>query len=86
MLSTVTIMPKVIALAPNGHANTDADVAAFLRKMADHIESGVRSNVRQLVMVLESGGELETWAVGGPCDNARLVGLLTIAAARAQVE
>ena len=73
-------MTNLAALPTTGHANCDADVAKFLREMADNVEQGCYGPVRQIVVTMESGGQLETWVAGGPCDTARLVGLMYMAA------
>lgn len=33
-------------------------------------------------LIMEAGSDANTWVAGGPCDNARIVGLMSIATAR----
>lgn len=73
-------MTTLAALPTTGYANCNEDVAKFLREMADGIEAGKYGQIRQLMTTIEAGGKVETWVAGGPCDNARIVGLLHIAA------
>lgn len=73
-------MSNIKRMPTTGHANCNEDVAKFLREMADNVESGAYGTIRQLMATIESGGEIETWVAGGPCDNARIVGLMNMAA------
>ena len=73
-------MSNIKRLPTTGHANCNEDVANFLREMADNVEAGSYGDIRQLVAIIESNGDLDTWVAGGPCDNARIAGLMQIAA------
>lgn len=75
-------MSNLKAMPTTGHANCNGDVAKFLREMADGVEAGNYGEIRQLVATIESGGELETWVAGGPCDYARIIGLMNLATVR----
>lgn len=75
-------MSNIKAMPITGYANSNADVAKFLREMADNVEAGNHGDIRQVALVMESGGDANTWVAGGPCDNARIVGLMSIATAR----
>lgn len=72
-------MSAIVELPVTGHANCNEDVARFLRRMADNVEAGEYGQIRQLITIIESGGQLETWVAGGPCDNARIAGLMSMA-------
>lgn len=73
-------MSNIKALPITGFANCNGDVAVFLRELANTVEGNCLGDVRQALVVFEVDGELDTWVAGGPCDNARVVGLLSIAA------
>lgn len=75
-------MTKLAALPTTGHANCNADVARFLREMADMVDAGSIGDIRQLMVITEAAGKLDTWVAGGPCDNARVVGLIEMAKIR----
>lgn len=75
-------MSKLAALPTTGHANCNADVANFLRELADTVDAGGVGDVRQLMVITEAAGKLDTWVSGGPCDNARVVGLIEMAKIR----
>jgi hypothetical protein len=75
-------MTNLKAMPTTGHANCNADVANFLREMARDVEAGAHGDIRQVALIMESGGSANTWVAGGPCDNARIVGLMSIATAR----
>lgn len=73
-------MSNIAALPTTGHANCKEDVASFLREMADNVEKGEHGEIRQMLVILEAGGDVDTWISGGPCDNARILGLMHMAA------
>lgn len=75
-MSNLTLLPIT------GHTNSNEDVATFLRELADIVESSDHSAVRQVAVIVEAEEDVETWVAGGPWDNARIVGLMTIATAR----
>lgn len=74
------VMSNLKEVPRTGYAVSNTDIAAYLHDLADNISRGDQGEVRQLVVVVEAAGELEIWVAGGPCDNARVVGLLTLAA------
>ncbi len=73
-------MSNLAALPTTGHANCKEDVARFLREMADNVEVGNYGEIRQMMVTIEASGNLDTWVAGGPCDNARILGLMNMAA------
>lgn len=75
-------MSNLKAMPTTGFANCNADVANFLREMAANIEADQHGDIRQVALIMEFDGEVNTWVAGGPCDNARIVGLMSIATAR----
>lgn len=75
-------MSTLAALPTTGYANCNADLAKFLRELADMIDAGDVGDVRQLMVITEAAGKLDTWVAGGPCDNARIVGLMEMAKIR----
>lgn len=75
-------MSNLKSMPITGFANCNADVANFLREMADNIEAGGHGEIRQVALIMEFDGEVNTWVAGGPCDNARVVGIMSLAAAR----
>lgn len=75
-------MSTLAALPTTGHANCNADLAKFLRELADMVDVGDVGDIRQLMVITEAAGKLETWVAGGPCDNARIVGLMEMAKIR----
>lgn len=79
-------MSKVHELKPTGMANTNADVAAFLRDVADRIEGGNYGDVRCVMTVIEfrhdGVSDMKTLFAGRECDNARALGILTHAQQR----
>lgn len=72
-------MSNIRELPTTGYANSNADVAKFLREMADNVEAGSHGDIRQVALIMEAGADVNTWVAGGPCDNARIVGLMSIA-------
>lgn len=75
-------MSNIKAMPTTGFANCNADVARFLREMADNVEGGEHGEIRQIALIMEFDGQVNTWVAGGPCDNARIVGIMSIAIAR----
>jgi diaminopimelate decarboxylase len=75
-------MSNIKAMPTTGFANCNADVAKFLRKMADNVEVGSHGEIRQVALIMEAGSDVNTWVAGGPFDNARIVGLMSIATTR----
>lgn len=74
-------MSNVRAMPISGQCNSNDDVAAFLRRIAEQIEEGDRGDIRTVVMTLEVSGEgMTTLSAGkGGLDNARVLGLLFLA-------
>ncbi|MNQ26404.1 hypothetical protein D3C85_396420 [compost metagenome] len=75
-------MSNLKAMPTTGFANCNADVAKFLREMADNVEAGQHGEIRQVALIIEASGDVNTWVAGGPCDNARIVGIMSVATAR----
>lgn len=75
-------MTNLKAIPTTGFANCNADVANFLREMAANIDAGDHGEMRQIALIMEFDGEVNTWIAGGPCDNSRIAGLMSIATAR----
>lgn len=76
-------MTNVHALPASGFATTNEDVAKLMRELADRIELGEFGRVDTLVSIIEASGKLKRITYGGPCDRARVVGLLSMAIHRA---
>lgn len=72
-------MSKVREIPLTGYANSNADVSAYLRELARNIESGEQGEVRQCLIMVEVNHQVDTYVCGGPCDNARVVGLINLA-------
>jgi hypothetical protein len=75
-------MSNIKSMPTTGFANCNTDVANFLREMASNIEAGDHGDIRQVALIMEFDGEVNTWVAGGPFDNARIVGIMSIATAR----
>jgi len=79
-------MKNLTALPQTGYAPNNKAIAAHLRQQADWMELDDAAKVKTVVLVLEDcDGVLRRQTMGAPCDRARVVGLLTMAAARASV-
>jgi len=77
---------KLTSLPQTGYAPNNKAIAAHLRQQADWMELSDAAPVKNVVLVMEyCDGDLRRQTVGAPCDRARVIGLLTIAAARASV-
>jgi hypothetical protein len=75
-------MSNVKAMPISGQCNSNSDVSEFLRLLADQIEQGLRSDIRTAIVTFEVIGdrELVVLVAGqGGTDNARVLGLLTLA-------
>lgn len=79
-------MTNVHEMVPTGMANTNADVATFLRDVAERIEGGNYGDVRCVMTVIEfkhdGVSDMQTLFTGRECDNARALGILTHAQQR----
>jgi hypothetical protein len=73
---------NLIALPLNGLAPNNTAIAAHLREQADWVEKGDHGNVTQIVMLIESDDSLFRQCFGETIDRSRVIGLLTIMAAR----
>jgi hypothetical protein len=74
------MVAKIHELPNNGQINSNEDAVKFLRLMADGIENNEWGNIKTLLLVVEHNSKVHTLvAGGGGLDNARCVGLLTIA-------
>lgn len=71
-------------------ANTNADVAEYLRSVADGIEVGDFGQVRVVMTVIEfkhdGVSDMKTLFAGRECDNARALGILTHAQQRFMID
>jgi hypothetical protein len=75
---------SVEALPLNGMANSNADIAAHLREQAQWVEQGAWDDLRNVYLVFERiDGRIERATCGQPCDLARAVGVLYMAAVQA---
>lgn len=74
-------MSNIKAMPMSTQCNSNNDVAAFLRLMADQIEGGKRGDIRTAILTMEVAGEgMATFPVGyRGLDNARVMGLLFLA-------
>lgn len=83
-------MSKIHQIRPNGMANTNADVSAYLRTVADGIEAGDFGEVRVVMTVIEfrhdGESDMKTLFAGRECDNARALGILTHAQQRFMIQ
>lgn len=71
----------------SGIAMSNEEIASWMRQWADHIEHQVDAPIRTLAVVAEDEhGNLAVISAGRPCDRARMVGLLTLAADFVRVE
>lgn len=79
----------VVALPLTGFAPTNDEVAKHLRSLADEIEQqgGYYGDLRTVVLIMETKeGLLHRATCGAPCDLARVIGLLNLAAVRAGMD
>lgn len=73
--------PKVVSLPLTGYAQTNTDVAAMLRGLADRIDAGEEGNVRHFVGLLEViEGGVKHYVMGHGIDGFRLAGMYLHAA------
>jgi hypothetical protein len=78
------VSAELFALELGGMCNSNSDIAAHLRQMADWLEEEDFEPLRNIFMVLErDDGSITRRTCGKPCDTARAIGILNIAAARA---
>ena len=79
-------MTNLTALPQTGYAPNNKAIAAHLRQLADWMELPDAAPVKNVVLVMEyCDGDLRRQTVGAPCDRARVIGLLTMAAVQASV-
>jgi hypothetical protein len=73
-------MTNVIDLPLSGHCNTNADIAAHLRELADQIEGLTTSPVDNIILlsVFADGGQVDIAIVGKPLERVQLAGLLAL--------
>lgn len=71
-------MSNVKAMPISGKCNSNNDVSAVLRLIADQIELGDRGDIKSCIVILEASGEpLKTLSSGkGGLDNARVMGIM----------
>lgn len=73
-------MSTIKALPVNGQINTNQDVIAFLRNMADQLEKDDVGVIKSALVLIEHSGTVDTYvSAKAGVDNARVVGLLDIA-------
>lgn len=73
-------MSSIKALPVNGQINTNQDVIAFLRNMADQLEKDEVGVIKSALVLIEHSGTVDTYVSGkSGVDNARVVGLLAVA-------
>jgi len=73
-------MSKLIALPPNSLANSNKDVAAFLRSYADKIEAGELGSVESALLSIENETTLNTVVVGNTqLSEFKVIALLGVA-------
>lgn len=79
-------MSNITALPLNGYAPDNVAIANHLREQAASIEDGVFTDLRGVFLVYETmDGRLIRQTAGAPCDLARSIGIMTIAAVRGAV-
>lgn len=77
---------NLIELPNNGYAPSNAAIARHLREQADWIDDPNAAPLRTVMLIIGyADGDLQRQTCGQPCDLARAVGLLTVAAARMAV-
>ncbi len=80
-------MAEITNLPNTGFAPTNKAIADHLVELAESIAQPDSMPVKNVVVLIEyADGELQRQCCGQPIDMARIVGLLTIAAARAATE
>lgn len=73
-------MSSIKALPVNGQINTNQDVIAFLRSMADQLEKDEVGAIKSALVLIEHSGTVDTFVSGtAGQDNARVIGVLEIA-------
>lgn len=79
-------MRNVQALPQTGFAPTNDAIASHLREQAEIVEQGGHGNLRTIVMLYETHeGQIARQVCGGPCDLARMIGLIHIAGIRESI-
>lgn len=77
-------MSRATLLEFPGYVTANKDIAAYLRELADHFEHPDTEQLHSLVILVETqDGRINRSHAGKPQDLARVVGLLTMAAAQA---
>ncbi len=78
-------MADILKMPLGGMCNSNADIAAHLREMAQWIEED-EDEFRNIFMIIErKDGTLTRRTCGQPCDLARAMGVLHVAMTRAAV-
>ena len=77
----------IVKQMPNtGFAPNNASIAKHLREQADWMEESDAAPIRNVYLVIEiTDGTLHRQTIGMPCDLARALGILTIAAVRGSI-
>lgn len=75
-------MSNIVALPLNGHAPDAMTIAAHLREQAEWVESGQQGNVQRVIILYECDDGIRRQVIGEPQDRARVIGVLTIMAAK----
>lgn len=70
-------MSGVVSLVPNKALCTDsAQIAGRLEEVAEKIRAGEWPDLRRIVLVFDTGEDVEQRCYGQPTTNAELVGVL----------
>jgi hypothetical protein len=74
-------MAELRALPNNGHAPDNEAIAKHMRELADWVQAGDMGELRNVFTVFETmDGQIFRRSCGHPCDRARMVVILTMAA------
>lgn len=72
-------MGNVTDLPLRGHCNTNADLAAHLRDLAQHIEGLTNAPLQNIVIIsLFCDGDVDSTVIGQPIDTLSMAGLFAL--------